>query len=92
MTRTGVMKHLRLLEAAGLVVTRRSGREMLHFLNLVPIRLIHDRWIGKYTEGARGQRPAALGQRLRSASCEDLGECSGLPGEPLGLRRRQMRV
>jgi DNA-binding transcriptional ArsR family regulator len=50
MTRIGVMKHLRLLEAAGLVVTRRSGREKLHFLNPVPIRLIHDRWIDKYTE------------------------------------------
>jgi len=50
MTRFGVMKHLRLLEEAGLVTTRRSGREKLHFLNVVPIRLIHDRWIDKYTE------------------------------------------
>jgi DNA-binding transcriptional ArsR family regulator len=50
MTRFGVMKHLRVLEDAGLVVTRRSGREKLHFLNAVPIRLIHDRWIDKYTE------------------------------------------
>ena len=50
MTRFGVMKHLRLLEEAGLVVTRRSGREKLHYLNPVPIRLIHDRWIDKYTE------------------------------------------
>lgn len=50
MTRFGVMKHLRVLEAAGLVTTRRSGREKLHFLNPVPIRLIHDRWIDKYTE------------------------------------------
>ena len=50
MTRFGVMKHLRALEDAGLVVTRRSGREKLHFLNPVPIRLIHDRWIDKYTE------------------------------------------
>jgi DNA-binding transcriptional ArsR family regulator len=50
MTRIGVMKHLRLLEEAGLVVTRKSGREKLHFLNPVPIRLIHDRWISKYTE------------------------------------------
>ena len=50
MTRIGVMKHLRLLEEAGLVVTRRAGREKLHFLNPVPIRLIHDRWIDKYTE------------------------------------------
>ena len=51
MTRFGVMKHLRVLEDAGLVITRRSGREKLHFLNPVPIRLIHDRWIDKYTEG-----------------------------------------
>jgi DNA-binding transcriptional ArsR family regulator len=50
MTRFGVMKHLRVLEEANLVVTRRSGREKLHFLNPVPIRLIHDRWIDKYTE------------------------------------------
>ena len=50
MTRFGVMKHLRVLEDAGLVVTRRQGREKLHFLNPVPIRLIHDRWIDKYTE------------------------------------------
>jgi DNA-binding transcriptional ArsR family regulator len=50
MTRFGVMKHLRVLEEAGLVVRRRSGREKLHFLNPVPIRLIHDRWIDKYAE------------------------------------------
>lgn len=52
MSRFGVAKHLRVLEAAGLIVTRRSGREKLHFLNPVPIRLIHDRWIDKYTEGS----------------------------------------
>ena len=50
MSRFGVMKNLRVLERAGLVVTRRSGREKLHYLNPVPIRLIHDRWIDKYTE------------------------------------------
>ena len=50
MTRFGVMKHLKVLEQAGLVVTRRRGREKLHYLNPVPIRLIHDRWIDKYTE------------------------------------------
>jgi uncharacterized protein YndB with AHSA1/START domain/biotin operon repressor len=50
MTRFGVMKHLRVLEDAGLVITKRRGREKLHFLNPVPIRLIHDRWIDKYTE------------------------------------------
>ena len=58
MTRFGVMSHLRVLEDAGLVVTRRSGREKLHFLNPVPIRLIHDRWIDKYTE----RRVSALTQ------------------------------
>jgi uncharacterized protein YndB with AHSA1/START domain len=50
MTRFGVMKHLKQLEAAGLVVTRRQGREKLHFLNPVPIRLVHDRWVSKYAE------------------------------------------
>jgi DNA-binding transcriptional ArsR family regulator len=50
MTRFGVMKHLRVLEDAGLVVTRKEGRSKLHFLNPVPIRLIHDRWIDKYRE------------------------------------------
>ena len=48
MTRFGVMKHLRILEGAGLVVTRRVGREKLHYLNPVPVQLIHDRWVGKY--------------------------------------------
>ena len=50
MTRFGVAKHLKVLEDADLVVVRRSGREKLHYLNPVPIRLIHDRWIDKYTE------------------------------------------
>ena len=50
MTRFGVMKHLRQLEEAGLVVTKRHGREKLHFLNAVPIRLVHDRWVSKYAE------------------------------------------
>src|ERR1700704_3951607 len=50
MTRFGVMKHLRVLEAAGLVTTRRRGREKLHFLNPVPIRLVHDRGVSKYAE------------------------------------------
>ncbi len=66
MSRFGVMKHLRVLEEAGLVVTRRSGREKLHFLNPVPIRLIHDRWIDKYTEG-----PASLLANLKKALEED---------------------
>jgi uncharacterized protein YndB with AHSA1/START domain len=50
MTRIGVMKHLQVLEDARLVVTRRRGREKLHFLNPVPIRLVHDRWVSKYAE------------------------------------------
>ena len=50
MTRYGVMKHLRMLESAGLITVRRRGREKLHFLNPVPIRLVHDRWVGKYAE------------------------------------------
>src|ERR671919_3124948 len=50
MTRFGVMKHLRVLEEASLVTTRRRGREKLHFLNPVPIRLVHDRWVSKYAE------------------------------------------
>jgi uncharacterized protein YndB with AHSA1/START domain/biotin operon repressor len=50
MSRIGVMKHLRQLEEAGLIVTKRRGREKLHFLNPVPIRLVHDRWVSKYTE------------------------------------------
>ena len=50
MTRFGVMKHLRVLEEAGLVVTRKRGREKLHYLNPVPIRLVHDRWVSKYAE------------------------------------------
>jgi DNA-binding transcriptional ArsR family regulator len=49
MTRFGVMKHLRVVEEAGLVVSRRRGREKLHYLNPIPIRQIHDRWIDKYT-------------------------------------------
>jgi DNA-binding transcriptional ArsR family regulator len=65
MTRFGVMKHLRVLEEAGLVVARRQGREKHHFLNAVPILLIHDRWIGKYRE-----RPASalvdIKERLES--------------------------
>ena len=56
MTRFGVMKHLKVLEEAGLVVSRKVGREKQHFLNPVPIRLIHDRWIDKFTE----QRVTAL--------------------------------
>jgi len=58
MTRFGMMKHLGVLEDAQLITTRKSGREKLHYLNPVPIRLIHDRWIDKYTE----RRVSALTQ------------------------------
>jgi uncharacterized protein YndB with AHSA1/START domain len=67
MTRIGVAKHLGVLEEAGLVVTKRRGREKLHFLNVVPIRMIHDRWIDKYSErwaagliGLRDELEAAM--------------------------------
>ena len=50
MTRIAVAKHLKILEDAGLVVSRRRGREKLHYLNPVPIRLVHDRWVSKYAE------------------------------------------
>ncbi len=69
MTRFGVMKHLRVLEKAGLVVTRRSGREKLHYLNPVPIRLIAERWIHKYAEG-----PAAALAALKKRLEDDHGE------------------
>ena len=55
MTRFGVMNHLRILEEAGLVTTRRAGRSKHHYLNPVPIRLVHDRWISKYTAPRVGQ-------------------------------------
>jgi DNA-binding transcriptional ArsR family regulator len=50
MSRFGVAKHLKVLEGAGLVTTRKRGREKLHFLNPVPIREVHDRWVSKYAE------------------------------------------
>ena len=65
MTRFGVMKHLKQLEDAGLVVTRRRGREKLHFLNPVPIRLVHDRWVSKYAEPWAAAL-SGLKQRLES--------------------------
>jgi uncharacterized protein YndB with AHSA1/START domain len=65
MTRFGVMKHLRVLEEAGLVATRRRGREKLHFLNPVPVRLVHDRWVSKYAE------PWAAGLSELKRSLED---------------------
>ena len=65
MTRFGVAKHLKVLEDADLVTVRRSGREKLHFLNPVPIRLIHDRWIDKYREH-RASVLSELKQELES--------------------------
>jgi DNA-binding transcriptional ArsR family regulator len=69
MTRFGVMKHLGVLKDAGLIVTRRQGREKLHFLNPVPIRLIHDRWIDKYRE----RRASALADLKARLEKEDAG-------------------
>jgi uncharacterized protein YndB with AHSA1/START domain len=65
MTRFGVMKHLRVLEEAGLVTTRKSGREKLHYLNPVPIRLIHDRWMSRYAQPIVAQM-SALKSRLEA--------------------------
>ena len=81
MTRFGVMKHLKVLEDAALVVTRRKGREKLHFLNPVPIRLIHDRWINKYTE-PRASALAELKATLEEARHDDgdRTDNAGLPG------------
>src|SRR5271154_6883364 len=70
MTRFGVMKHLKVLEEAGLVVTRRRGREKLHFLNPVPIRLIHDRWVSKYASpGWQGSATSKRDWRARWKRC-----------------------
>jgi uncharacterized protein YndB with AHSA1/START domain/DNA-binding transcriptional ArsR family regulator len=77
MTRFGVMKHLRVLEEAGLVTTRRRGREKLHFLNPVPIRLVHDRWVSKYAEPwAAGL--SGLKRRLEEATMEKFKGDAGL--------------
>jgi uncharacterized protein YndB with AHSA1/START domain len=73
MTRFGVMKHLRVLEQAGLVTTRRLGREKLHFLNPVPIRLVHDRWVSKYAEPWAATL-SGLKQRLEEKTMEKVFE------------------
>src|SRR5271167_1771303 len=73
MTRFGVMKHLRVLGKAGLVVTRRRGREKLHFLNPVPIRLVHDRWVSKYAEPWAATM-SNLKQRLEDDTMEKVFE------------------
>ena len=72
MSRFGVMKHLGVLEEANLVTTRRRGREKLHFLNPVPIRLIHDRWVSKYAEPLA----ATLSGIKRELEEEEHGEVS----------------
>ena len=72
MSRFGVMKHLRVLEEANLVVTRRRGREKLHFLNPVPIRRIHDRWVSKYAE----PWVSALTELKRDLEEEDHGKAA----------------
>jgi uncharacterized protein YndB with AHSA1/START domain/biotin operon repressor len=73
MTRFGVMKHLRVLEDAGLVVTKRRGREKLHYLNPVPIRLVHDRWVSKYAEPWAASL-SALKTRIEGESMEKVFE------------------
>jgi len=73
MTRFGVMKHLRVLEEAGLVSARRRGREKLHFLNPVPIRLVHDRWVSKYAEPWAATL-SDLKQRLEEQTMEKVFE------------------
>lgn len=73
MSRFGVMKHLRILEEAGLVVTRRRGREKLHYLNPIPIRLVHDRWVSKYAE-PWAARLSELKQTLEEDSMEKVFE------------------
>jgi DNA-binding transcriptional ArsR family regulator len=73
MTRFGVMKHLHVLERAGLVTTQKRGREKLHFLNPVPIRLIHDRWVSKDAEPWGGDAHGAQEDTLEE---EDDGEAA----------------
>jgi DNA-binding transcriptional ArsR family regulator len=73
MSRFGVMKHLKVLEEAGLVLARRRGREKLHFLNPVPIRLVHDRWVSKYAE----PWASALTDLKRDLEEEAHGDVSG---------------
>jgi uncharacterized protein YndB with AHSA1/START domain/DNA-binding transcriptional ArsR family regulator len=67
MTRFGVMKHLRILEEAGLIATHKVGRERLHYLNPVPIQLISNRWINKYA-AARASALADLKTVLEGGS------------------------
>jgi uncharacterized protein YndB with AHSA1/START domain len=73
MTRFGVMKHLRVLEQAGLITTKKRGREKLHFLNPVPIRLVHDRWVSKYAEPWAATL-TGLKKRIEAAEMEKVFE------------------
>jgi uncharacterized protein YndB with AHSA1/START domain len=73
MTRFGVMKHLRVLEDAGLIITKKRGREKLHFINAVPIRLVHDRWVSKYA-APWAARLSALKRRLEDEPMEKVFE------------------
>jgi uncharacterized protein YndB with AHSA1/START domain/DNA-binding transcriptional ArsR family regulator len=84
MTRFGVMKHLRILEAAGLVVTRKAGREKLHYLNVVPVQLIHDRWVSKYT------RPSAAALAGLKAALERTGSMAPVPKQVYQIFIRAM--
>ena len=88
LTRFGVMKHLRVLEAAGLVTTRRSGREKLHYLNPVPIRLVHDRWITKYAEPWVG----ALGNLKRELEEQTMDERPAVAASPRHIQQIHIRT
>jgi DNA-binding transcriptional ArsR family regulator len=90
MTRFGVMKHLRILEDAGLVTTRKVGREKLHYLNPVPIRLVHDRWISKYAEPWVG----ALGALKRDLEANGKGPSQGMAAraKPAAARPQTRRT
>src|SRR6478752_4024454 len=83
MTRFGVMKHLRVLEEAHLVVTRKVGREKLHYLNAVPIRRIHDRWVAKYAASITSAM-LALAEQLEA----DTRAASPTPAPKTARRRR----
>jgi len=88
MTRFGVMKHLRVLEGAGLVTTRRVGRVKLHYLNPVPIRLIHDRWITKYAATWAG----ALGDLKRQLEEETMSDTLARPAAPARRHIQQIHI
>ncbi|UUZ82782.1 metalloregulator ArsR/SmtB family transcription factor [Paenibacillus sp. P26] len=78
MSRFGVMKHLNILEEAGLITTRKVGREKLHYLNSVPIRQIYDRWVSKYAE------PWAIGL---TAMKDELERETNMENKPRNVNR-----